>query len=150
MTSVDFSNLLTTKLEDVKRPPVKPPGTYHGNIESYKFDKSSQKGTPYLRLTMNSVQPGEDVDPEALKDEDGKPIDFTKYKPTADFYLTSDALWRLSEFIAGFNLSNAAGRQMNELIPELRGMPVTMTLSLKASDDGKGFYNRVESIIASS
>lgn len=149
MAQVDFSNLLDQNVGDVKRPPKKPPGTYHGTIGEYKFDKSSQKQTPFVRFTINNVTPGEDVDPSLLVDDEGKPIELNKWRPTVDFFITPDALWRLTEFMEGFKLQNTAGRKINEQLPELRGLPVTFTVVLKPTQDNSDFFNQVSSITAS-
>lgn len=149
MAEVNFSNLLDQKAGDVKRPPKKPPGTYHGVISGYKFDKSSQKQTPFVRFTLNSVTPGEDVDPSMLVDDEQKPIELAKWHPTVDFFITPDALWRLTEFMEGFKLQNFAGRSINEQLAELRGLPVDFTVVLKPTQDNTDFFNQVSSITAS-
>lgn len=145
----DFSNLLSQPADTFKRPPTKPPGTYSATIAGFKFDKSSQKGTPLVRFTFNNVQPGEDIAPDQLNDEEGKPIEFQKWTPTIDFYITQDALFRLSEFLASLGI-NIAGRGINELLPETRNLPVLLTVSMKPNQDNTGFINRVENVIAAS
>ena len=134
MAKVDFSNLLSTSVDSVKRPPVKPPGTYLGTIAGYKFDTSSKKGTPFVRFEVSGVQPGEDID-QAQLEVDGERIDMAKWKPGFDFYLTADAMFRLKEFIESFNI-NAGGRSFNEVLPELKGMPVMFTATVHKSSVG--------------
>lgn len=143
--ATDFSNLLSEPVGSAKRPPVKPAGTYHGTIASYKFDESSKKKTPYVQFSCTNIRPGEDIDQEALRDPEGESIDLSKWKPTSEFYLTPEAMWRLDEFLAP--LSGAAGRPKNEVIPELRGLPVILTVGVFPTEDGKSFFNRVSSII---
>lgn len=145
--ATDFSNLLSTKVDDIKRPPVRPAGTYHGVIASYAFGESPQKKTPFVRFTCTNIQPGDDIDPETLKDAGGAPIDLSKWKPTVDYYITPDALFRLKDLIEGLKIPSE-GRSLNEVLPETRGQPVVLTVSMKATDDGQGFFNRVESIAA--
>lgn len=147
--ATDFSNLLSTKLEDIKRPPVRPAGTYHATISNYQLGESSQKKTPYVRFSFANIQPGEDIDPETLKDTDGASIDLSKWKPTADFYITPDALFRLKDLIEGLKIPSN-GRSLNETLPETRGLPVILTVSMRATEDGSGFFNRVESVAAAS
>lgn len=145
--ATDFSHLLDIDSDSVKRPPAKPPGTYHAIIASTSFGNSSQKGTPFCRFHFAGVNPGEDVDLDMAKDEDGTPIDFSKWKPTTDFFLTEDALYRLKEFLVSLGIPGT-GRKIKEMIPEARNLPVLLTVSMKANDDGSGFFNRVESVKA--
>lgn len=143
--ATDFSNLLSEPVGSAKRPPVKPAGTYHGTIASYAFDESSKKKTPFVRFNYTNVRPGEDIDQEALRDPDGEAIDLAKWKPASEFYLTPEAMWRLDEFLEP--LPNAKGRPKNEVIPELRGLPVILTVSIRPSEDGTAFFNRVEKVV---
>lgn len=149
--AVDFSQLLSDKLDDVKRPPVKPAGTYNATIKEHKFDVSSKKGTPYVRFVFNNVTPGDDIDQDQLKDTDGNTIDLSKWQPStrglSDFYLTPESKFRLKEFIKAFNIETK-GRSFNEILPELRGMPVLLTVSMKASEDGENFFNNIEQVTA--
>jgi|SRR6516165_6852787 hypothetical protein len=140
----NFSHLLDKPIDSVKRPPVKPPGTYFGNIESYKFDESKNEKTPYVRFTFNNLQPGPDIHPDQLKDQDGESIDFSRWKPTRDFYLTENALYRLKEFLESLRVPTS-GRSFTETIPESKGLPVILTVvqtpsNKPGSDD---IYNNV-------
>lgn len=149
--SVDFSNLTSVNFDDVKRPAVKPPGTYHAVISDYKFDVSSQKKTPYVRFSFTGLSAGEDVDQDLLKEEDGTPIDLTKWKPTtrglSDFYLTPESTFRLKEFLEELGVSTA-GRSIGECLPETKGMPVLLTVSMKSNQDGTGFFNQIDKVDA--
>jgi hypothetical protein len=147
MAQVDFSNLLSQPMDQIKRPPVKPAGTYHATIAEHKFGRSAKKGTPFVEFQFTGVQPGDDIDPEQLKDTDGTPIDLSKWKPNTQFYLTQDSIFRLKEFIEVLQIPTK-GRSMNEAIPETRGLPVLLTVSMKASEDGSQFFNRVEHVTA--
>lgn len=147
MAQVDFSSLLSQPMDTIKRPPVKPAGTYHATIAEHKFGRSAKKGTPYVEFIFTGIQPGEDIDPEQMKDQDGAPIDLSKWKPNTQFYLTQDSAFRLKEFLEALKIPTV-GRTMNEAIPEARGLPVLLTVSMKASEDGTSFFNRVESVTA--
>lgn len=147
MATVDFSNLLSQPMDNIKKPPVKPAGTYHATIAEHKFGKSAKKGTPFVQFDFTGVQPGEDVDPEQLKDEDGAPIDLSKWKPNIQFYLTTDSAFRLKDFIESLKIPSK-GRSLNETIPETRGLPVLLTVSMKATETGEAFFNRVEGVTA--
>lgn len=145
--ATDFSQLLDIDSDSIKRPPVKPPGTYHAVIAQTSFGKSAQKGTPFCKLHFSGVTPGDDVDQDMCKEEDGTPIDFSKWKPTFDFYLTADSMYRIKEFMDSLNIPSS-GRKIGERIPEMRNLPVLLTVSMKASESGDGFFNRVEDVKA--
>jgi hypothetical protein len=142
--ATNFSHLLDKPVDSVKRPPVKPAGTYYANIESFKFDESKNEKTPYVRFTFNNLQPGPDIHPDQLKDTDGEDIEFSKWKPWRDFYLTENALYRLREFLESLSIPTN-GRSFNSTIPETRGLPVILTIvqtpSNKPGDDS--IYNNV-------
>lgn len=148
--ATDFSSLLSQNLDNVKRPPVKPPGTYHAMIKEHKFDLTSQKKTPFCRLTFNNVQPGVDVDQSLLVIE-GEQIDLSKWTPStrglSDFYLGPDSVWKLKELIEELGISTT-GRTLQECIPEMTGQRVLLTVSMKQTEDGKGFFNQIDSVAA--
>lgn len=144
--ATDFSTLLDIDSDSIKRPPIKPPGTYHATISHTSFGKSAQKGTPFCRLHFVGVSPGEDIDPDMCADSDGVPIDFSKWKPTFDFYLTPDSLYRIKEFMDELRIPG--GRKLSERIPEMRNLPVLLTVSMKSNENGDGFFNRVEAVKA--
>lgn len=147
MATVNFDNLLSMPMDQIKKPPVKPAGTYHAVIAEYKFGKSAKKGTPFVEFIFTGVNPGEDIDPDQLKDSDGTPIDLGKWRPNHQFYLTQDSAFRLKDFIESLQIKSS-GRTLNETIPETKGLPVLLTVSMKATEDGTGFFNRIESVIA--
>ena len=54
-----------------------------------------------------------------LPDEDGNPIDFSKWTPARDFYLTDDAIYRLKDFLKSLGIPTD-GRSFMETIPRPR------------------------------
>lgn len=122
---VNVKALLDRPVESAKKPSTKPPGAYSGVIASFKFDESSRKKTPFVRLTVKNCQPlvnGKDgtpaIPPEALLEEDGTPMDLTKWSPYEDYYLTEDALYRVRELMESCGI-NIKGRSFSVTIPEL-------------------------------
>lgn len=145
--ATNFSHLLSKPIDSVKRPPVKPPGTYHATIQSYKFDESKKERTPFVRFTFNNLQPGADIHPDQLKDSDGEDIDLTKWTPHSDFFLTEKALPRLREFIEALGLPTT-GRSFEEVIPELKNLPVLLTVTQTPSnkEGSADIYNNVSEV----
>ena len=113
--SVNFKDLLSTKLDDVKAPSALPEGTYHGTISSFEYGDNNKNKTPYVRFALKFHSTSDDVDPKDLAD-----IDLASRKLSTDFYLTPDARWRLKEFLVSLGLKTDGG-SFDELIPEAVG-----------------------------
>jgi len=116
--SVNFKDLLSTKLDDVKAPSALPEGTYHGTISSFEYGDNNKNKTPYVRFALKFHSTSDDVDPKDLAD-----IDLASRKLSTDFYLTPDARWRLKEFLVSLGLKTDGG-SFDELIPEAVGQSV--------------------------
>ena len=140
--AVDFKILLDKRLDDVKRPPPKPSGTYYGQTKRYELAESREKKTPYVRYYAAVTSPGDDVDPEMLRE-----IDLSKWEPYFDFYITPDAEWRLKEFLVSCLGEDACvGRTFTSTIPEALNCPIIMAITQRASKDGKDIFNDVSSV----
>lgn len=135
--SVNFQSLLSKPIDEVKKPVAKPPGTYFGVVKEFKFEESKKQKTPYVRFNVHNITPGEDVDQALLEG-----IDLSKWTPNRDFYLTDDALYRLKDMLESCKI-NTAGRNFGETIPEMKGMPVMLTVTQRPSDDGTTMYNDI-------
>lgn len=143
--AIDFKNLLTKSVGTAERPKAKPDGTYHGVIEGFRFDSSRVKKTPFVRFTVGQISPGADVD-QALLAEAG--IDLSKWKPTVDYYLTDEAMFRLDETIEKI-VPNSNGRSYNETIPEMKGKPVIITAKNdNIEDEQSGEMRFITKIVA--
>ena len=84
--AVNFRDLLSVNLDEVKAPQALPEGTYHGNIVSFEYGDNNKNRTPYVRFGMKFHSASDDVDPKDLAD-----IDLSARKMSTDFYLTPDA-----------------------------------------------------------
>lgn len=65
--AVDFKTLLSKPLDEIKRPPALPAGTYHGIVQKYEFGESDKNKTPFVRFTFTIAMAGEDIDPSELE-----------------------------------------------------------------------------------
>lgn len=137
MSTVDFKQLLSKPLDDVKKPPPLPAGTYFGAITKWEFGESPEKKTPYVRFFFLLQSPGPDIDVNELTG-----VDLAKRSPRKDFYITPDAEWRLKEFIESAGASTA-GRSFASAIPDLQNRPVIIEVTQRSSKDGKDIYNDV-------
>lgn len=144
--AVNFKELLSTPVTSAERPKPKPAGQYFGTIEKFRFDESKEQKTPYVRLTLKGVQPGQGItnDPalyERLQNAGGT----EKMSPYKDYYLTEDAKYRLRELMESCRL-NVEGRSFFEVIPELVNQPVVFDLteeSYETKGGETGIVNRV-------
>ena len=64
---VDFSKILNTKTDEIKKPTPLPVGTYLcTNPQLPEFIESSQKGTPGAKFSFKVISATEDVDQDDL------------------------------------------------------------------------------------
>lgn len=146
--TTDYKTLLQKPADSFKKPPTWPAGTYHGKIKQTEFGESSQKKTPYLRVIAQPIAAGEDVDQERLASPGPglPPIDMSKRTFRTDFYLTEDALYRLTEFMHSCGI-DTTGRAHIECIPELLGADVMIALVEKPNQDNTEIINLVDKMV---
>lgn len=128
-----FSDLLEVDAGSVRPPPLKPAGTYNGTILDYKFDKSKDKQTPFVRFSVANMSPGPNIDAASLMHDakgDGNlvPMDLSKWHPTKDFFLTPDALFRLTEFLKSCGM-RLEGRSIKACLADSKGLPVLISIT---------------------
>lgn len=125
--TVNIKALMDRPVESAKKPTLKPAGTFNGVIASFKFDESSRKKTPFVRLSVKNCVPGPDITQDQLVDpEDGSPMDLSRWSPWEDYYLTEDALYRVRELMESCKIP-VTGRSFSETIPELVNQPVAFS-----------------------
>lgn len=137
----DFKHLLQKPADSFKKPPTWPAGTYLGKIKQTEFGESSQKKTPFLRIIAQPYAAGEDVDQEALAG-----IDMSKRTFRTDFYITPDALYRLTDFMHSLGI-DTAGRAHMECVPELIGQEVQLFLKQGPNQDNTDIVNFVDKML---
>lgn len=140
MSDPNFNELLSKPVDEAKRPPAMPAGTFFGNVSKYEFDKtSSEKKTPLVRFFVSLTHAHDSIPAEDL---DG--IDISKRVMRREYYLTPDADWRLAEFLKSCGIETA-GRSFGETIPEAQGkavqVEVTRELNKKKPTDPP--YNNI-------
>lgn len=145
--AVNFQELLKKPVDSVKKPFVKPVGTYFGTIKEYKFDESSKQKTPYCRFTLTSVTPGPDVTIEQVGEHSAEDVmaGIQKWTPAVDYYLTDNAIYRLKELQESCGI-DGTGRGFDETIPELRGKAVQFEVTQRPGESQGGemvLYNDI-------
>jgi hypothetical protein len=117
--AVDFAKLLSKPLDDVKKPPAWPAGTYLGSVTKFEFGDNNTNKTPYARFIIKVTAPGPGLEAHELEG-----IDFTKGREfRRDFYLTEEADWRLKALIESCGIPTT-GRTFAETVPEMVGAQV--------------------------
>ena len=138
----DFSQLLSQNLDEVKKPPIWPAGTYLGVITKHEYGESSQKKTPFVRFFAKVQSAGPDIEQDALTG-----IDLSKREWRTEFYITPDANWRLKEFLAALGVPTEH-RTLGECIPEALNLPVLMNIVQRPSQDGTEMVNYLDKLSA--
>lgn len=142
----DFSALLSKPAGTIERPKPLPAGVYYGTVGAHKFDESRNKKTPFVRFTINITEPGEEV--ASNYQEQLADVDWSKKSRPVDFYLTDDAMFRLTEFMASIGVDDGNGsRSVGEMIPDCANRPVQLELNQQANEQRPDeVYNNIVSI----
>lgn len=134
---MSLRDLLSQRTEDVKAPPPLPEGNYHITITGFAYGKSRVKGTDYVRFSGKLV--GHDPD---VEDADLEGIKWEDKEVHKDFYVTDDAVHILADFLRNVLGSAAAGRSLEESLPQVKGMTlkgyISQTMDAKS---GRVFSN---------
>lgn len=147
MSASVFRELLKQSTDTVERPRPLADGHYVGTIRNHEFGQSSQKKTPFVRFFLVPTEETQDVPAGA---NDGLVLE--KKELRKDFYITPDALYRLSDFLDA-TLGQATGRSFDERIPDTRGIRVMFQVTHRdqvdeASGEITNVFNDVGTVIA--
>jgi hypothetical protein len=127
--SLDFTALLNQNFDDIKAPLPLPEGTYYGVVENYKFEETREKKTPYVRFNVKLTGAHESIDETLLEG-----VDLSKRSFRKDFFLTADATIRFKRFVVSLGI-DGAGRSLGELMPEIVGQTVQVTIKQRPGRD---------------
>jgi hypothetical protein len=116
----DWQKLLSKDMGDVKEPATLPGGTYLFQVQSHRFDESSQKGTPFVEFSHKIIDMKDDVDRELLAEVG----DLNKKLHREQFYLTDPAEFMLKNYLEALGLDTSGGRTFADAIPEATGRSV--------------------------
>ena len=111
----NFQAILDEAPTEVERPKARPVGTYLCVVGQATYEKSSKKGTPFVKFPLRALTALDDVDSAELEESGG--ID--GFNTSVTFYLTEDAIYRLDEFHehCGLDLADPLSRRgRNELV----------------------------------
>lgn len=134
----NFASLLNKPADDVKRPVTLPDGTYFAVVKSHELGESAQKKTPYVRYHLEVTEADPDTDTEGVEIQ-GK-------KMRADFYITDESTYRLTDFIASCGVETA-GRSLGEVIPQVIGQTVMIDVTRRPNErDPEQYFNEIRKI----
>lgn len=140
--SSSFRELLSQPTDVVERPRALATGHYIGEIKSHEFGVSRQRQTPFVRFILVPLEETEDVEAGA-----NAGIDLSKKELRKDFYITPNALYRLSDMLDAV-LGKSTGRSFDERIPETRSTRVMFAVTSRTNDDATETYNDVGTVVA--
>lgn len=138
--ATNFRELLSTPMDEIKRPPVLPQGTYHGVVGKHTFGESKQKKTPFVQYDLTLQSPGDDIDESQMEG-----IDLGKRNMNVTYYLTEDSRYRVKEFLESLGVQTE-GRGLGECIPEAVNARVVVAITQRNSEDGTQIFNDVGSV----
>lgn len=126
----NFSELLDKPLDDVKRPPSLPAGTYGAIIKQFEPTESGEKKTPGIKFHFHNLSPGADIDPSDLVDSEGAPINLAAKQLSTTFWLTPDSEYRLKEFIESLGV-DTKGKTYKSILPDTINQSVVLDVVQK-------------------
>lgn len=140
-----FEEILKKPSGEIKPPEAFPVGTYHCIVDGRpEQGKSSQKQTDYLRFKFKILEARQDVDQQAVIEQQliGKII-------TNDYYITDAAAYRLIDMLTNdLGLDSDEGRKSpEELVAESPNQQLLVKLRHDLSPDGKRKFHRVEATL---
>lgn len=100
----NFTDILNRQSNSIERPKPLPVGSYLWVVQGLpRQDKSAKKGTPFVEFTAKPLSAEDNVEAEdlatALTRADGQKKALQDQTRKLTFYLTEDALWRLTQFL---------------------------------------------------
>lgn len=139
-----LDELLDTSTDDIKPPPLMPPGTYFVQIMGPgELIQSSQKQTPGFRFRYKFFQARDDVDKGDLATalEDGN-MALTDVEMIDDFYLTERSMFMFKQYYQGtLKMQVSSPRQA---AAEAGGHGLLIHIRHRARTDGSGFFAEID------
>jgi len=118
-----FEDILNRNSDEIKPPPVLPPGPYHTIVIGLpKQVESSKQKTPGLEFTHKIVAPMEGVNEEAVGAIEGGVIG---KEITNTFWITEKSAFMLKDFLTHCGI-DLAGKTMAQALDEVPNREVVM------------------------
>lgn len=152
----DFRNVLGTKVEDIKRPPLIPVGTYRARVNKpVSFDETQSGSYKMMDFSMQLVEPQLDVSAEDLENYGGlgptavlrnrfmfNTEDSTEAKASND-----RAVFRMKQFLSDH--LKVSGEDLNELAANALNHECLVVVKWRADkNDPEIQYNEISKTLA--
>jgi hypothetical protein len=148
--TTNFEELLGQQVESVEAPRLFPIGSYDAVLGRYETGNSSNKGTPYVRFPVKLVGPKEDVDQDEFEAAGGMEKLINRSPLRLDFYMTSDASFRLRKFLENTLEMDSHNRTFDSMLPETDGMSLVVTIRHEAGQNEGEMFMRIGGTAAAS
>lgn len=145
--AANMQDILDRQSNTVERPKPLPVGPYIWSITGVPtHGKSKQKQTPFVEFVVKPLQAGEEVDPDdlqaALTRLDGNNKALGDQTKRLTFYLTEDALWRLTNFLDDCKAGDDT-MSIRQRIENTPGCQFIGVISHSVSDDGEAVFANI-------
>ena len=138
-----FESILDKPSSAIERPKPLPTGTYICIVKGMpRYDKSSQKQTPFVEFTLQPTTACDDVDADDLEAMGG----FVNKTIKATYYLTEDSAWRLKDFLGHCQVEESG--TLRQMCEHTAGCEVYATIKHEASNDGQSVFAKLGSTAA--
>lgn len=147
--TVDVRDLLSKPTDSFERPKNLPLGHYHAQILNFELTQArTENKTDICRISFRVMEPAEDIVDDEDKMEILKSIDLSRRELRKDFFITPDAMYRLSNFLDDV-LGAESGRSADERLPDIRGARVLIQVTERTDrNDPTIKYNDVGTVVA--
>lgn len=140
MSTPNFASILDESPTEVNRPKPLPAGTYTCVVTGQPtYDKSTQKGTPYVMFNLRPIAAETDVDEDELAEAlNGNALESKTIRAT--YYTTEDAIYRLDEFHqhCGIDLTEESSRRQRN--DDVVNCTIRVVIKHSTSKDGTSMY----------
>jgi hypothetical protein len=147
-----FTDILNRQSNTIERPKPIPVGTYLWVVQGLpRQDKSQKKGTPFVEFTCKPLSAQDNVDPDdlgtMLTRADGQKKALQDQVRKLTFYLTEDALWRLTKFLDDCQAGDES-MTLAQRISETPNCQFYGDITHSSSEDGEATYANISKTFA--
>ena len=126
---MSYKDLLRQRPSDVEPPLPIPAGPFKVRVTAFEFSKAGQKQTDCVNFTLQLLEPGDEVDQQALAAAEA---DLRKAKPRHTIFITEDSLWALKSFLLDV-LRLEEKDTFDEMMPDTVGKEFIAVFTQQAS-----------------
>ena len=145
----DFKKLLSKPVDDIKRPPALPAGTYLGNVVGHKYRESPWKdkvtGEPEAQVEFSIRISGWEAD---VDDAEANAANAKGKLVTATFSIDDGREWPLKMFLDALGVATS-GQTLDSTIPQTTNASVMFTVTQRVDkNDPSRIFNDTRNVRA--